>query len=264
MHMTPLTPEQLNAPLASEIIKPTQRFPSVTLFHNDAAQIWFNARGEDEDIPKGRETAAERRRRKAEERTRKNEERERRWREQREANERRQAAAPVAVARAEPAIRIAPARQAPVPAPAPAPARQEPAAVIPPARPWPLSDEARHDTFWRIIQDFGWHNRGEGPNPTKRVRDTIAAWPADYRATFMGYYKHYVDTMMESFKADLGDGVDMFQRNEIFDNEQGTVSHFVALGREIYNNMLVDHEYAQVLIVSGECEDFNVHCIGPR
>lgn len=238
-----LTPEQLNAPLATEIIKPSQRFPSTTVFHNDEAKYWYESKDE-EKIPDGKETYAEKRRRKREERAAEARKREEERRAQREARAARAAPVPVAVAHA----------QAPVPAPMPAPAP-----IHAPMHPWPLSEAAREDTFWRIIADFKWHNRGEGPNPTKRVRDIVASWPAEYRATFAGLYHAHVDTMLQSMRADLAGGVDMFQRNDIFTNEAGIASHFVALGRDAYTNLLMDHETIQILIMAGmeEWEDFN-------
>jgi hypothetical protein len=245
-----LTYEQLDSPLATEIIKPSQRFPSATIFHNDEAKYWYESKDE-EKVPEGKETYAEKRRRKREERAAAARQREEERRAQRDARAAR-AAVPVAVAAAHAPVHVPPPVHAHVAAAAPAP-------IHAPMHPWPLSEAAREDTFWRIIADFKWHNRGEGPNPTKRVRDIVASWPADYRATFTGLYRAHVDTMLQSMRADLAAGVDMFQRNDIFTNEAGIASHFVALGRDAYTNLLMDHETIQILIMAGmeEWEDFN-------
>lgn len=234
--MTPLTDEQLNAPLCKPIINPRMRFPSETIFRSPAAEEWYRSQ-EEEKEKQGGETKAEQRRRKKQERREANEERYRRWREEALARER-----VVEPAHADPRIEIAHALMP----------------IIAPKFPWPLSEEAQVDTFWQVIADFGWHNKGMGPNPTKRTRDIITTWPDDYRRTFQGWFTRFSQQMLQSLRDDIGNGVDIFQRNDIYDDNdaKAIAQHFVALGREAYNNLLGDHETAQLLIMLGEWDRF--------
>lgn len=119
-----------------------------------------------------------------------------------------------------------------------------------------IPDADRFTKFWQIVGAQGWHNFGEGElsagDKTKIRANIEKLSPTDNAIFVYCYEKTYI-----AFKDRLEDD-DMFARNGILgDNITKTVSHFIGLGKETYDNMYADLEYCQTLIQMGECQNFN-------
>lgn len=128
----------------------------------------------------------------------------------------------------------------------------EPRAPIVPAVAPEVDDDAIKQ-FWGLVRQLRWANLSDGVVDFNRVKLSIKGAGPQKRAMIKAVYKQLYDDLAESFEASM-----LFKTHDVdMESVPRFISHFIAMGEGVYNEVKLDNSLALYFITSNECQSFD-------
>lgn len=110
------------------------------------------------------------------------------------------------------------------------------------------------DKFWELIAKFAWQNASDQNMNHRTIQQTFARFTGGEKEVFLAKY----NTLYEEMHARLtADGVFARRGMDGISDQARVVSHFIAMGRDVYSNLIETREFCEFLIDNGDCQSLD-------
>jgi hypothetical protein len=117
-----------------------------------------------------------------------------------------------------------------------------------------VTDEQKRDFFWNTISKLEWKNLSDGAIVANKVTNIFKGLSKDEKAIFMEIYDVFYNEMNNMLEHT---GVFMLVGAEEKKQKAKYVSHFIAMGKETYGNLLGNSDFCQFFMENDECQNLD-------